>query len=320
MAKSEEENQEGEERSDSPGDRGATGLGALLQEVREKKGLSLEDMETKTRLRPHVLAALEAENWEALPEPVFVRGFIRSYAKALGMERAKVAELCNRVFPKDEGPPKHLVSNRTNRTRTFLYLILALIVVGGLAYLLQSGLFSEKGAPIGVSEEQTVPESQEASPAVNEERVTASPSEEERKETSQEPAPVTTTESGRAVGSQIPVEAGEEGDQKETTNEVERKAAGLPESVPPPLLELKGVVHERTWIKICIDDEQAKEYIFQRGSHPQWQGRKGFRVVIGNAAGISFEFNGKKIRNLGKVGQVVKLAFPEDFVSQHCED
>lgn len=320
MVKKEEENQEGEGRSDSPGDPGVTGLGALLLEEREKKGLSLEDMEKKTRLRPHVLAAIEAEDWDKLPQPVFVRGFIRSYAVALGLEKAKVAELCNRVFPKEEGPPKQLVSSRTQRKRTFLYLILAFIVVGGLAYLLQGGQSSEKVTQFNVPEEQPLTEKKGTSPEVNGKKVASIPEEEKGKEIFQGTDPVSTPESSPTVGPEDPVEAGESGNLRETTVEKEKTAAVDAESVPPPILELKGEVYERTWIKICIDDGESKEYIFQRGSQPQWQGKKGFRVIIGNAAGMSFEFNGIEHADLGQVGQVVKLAFPEDFVSRYCED
>ena len=320
MVMKEDENQEGEGRSDSPGDQGVTGLGALLQEEREKKGLSLEDMEKKTRLRPHVLAAIEAEKWEKLPQPVFVRGFIRSYAEALGIGRVRIAELCNKAFPKEEAPPKELDFSRTHRKRTFLYLILAIIVVGGLAYLLQGGQSPEKGPQLGVPEEPLVAESESISPDLNTKPGTSKAKEEKEKDLAQGSGSTTTAEADSTIGPMIPVEAEDSGDEKAGITQKEKKAAVVSESAPPALLELKGVVYERTWIKICIDDEEAEEYIFQRGSQPQWRGKKGFRVIIGNAAGISFEFNGQEHKNLGQIGQVVKLAFPEDFVSRYCED
>lgn len=319
MVKLEGENQESEERSESPGEQGVTGLGAFLQEEREKKGLSLEDMEAKTRLRPHVLAAIEAEKWDTLPQPVFVRGFIRSYGKALGLDKAKVGELCNLAFPKKEDPPSQLDIGRTHRKRTFLYLILGLIVVGGLAYLLQNGQSSEKGTPLSLSEEQPMAVSEYKSPEANREEVGSTTKGEKRNESSQESALVSTTEDD-TVGPVNPVEVEGRDDEKETTIQGENNFPQESESGPPSLFELKGLVSERTWIKICIDDEVAEEYIFQPGSQPSWQGKKGFRVVIGNAAGISFEFNGIEHKNLGKVGQVVKLAFPENFVSLYCED
>ena len=76
----------------------------------------------------------------------------------------------------------------------------------------------------------------------------------------------------------------------------------------------------RTWIKICVDDQGPKEYIFQPGSRPQWKAKEGFYVIIGNAAGIEFDFNGKILEDIGNLGQVVKLRLPEDFKAAGCEN
>ena len=78
-------------------------------------------------------------------------------------------------------------------------------------------------------------------------------------------------------------------------------------------LVLTGIVHLRTWIRIYIDDEAPKEYILQPGSRPQWKAEKGFYVLLGNAAGMDFEFDGKDIKELGELGQVVSLRLPEGF-------
>jgi cytoskeletal protein RodZ len=87
------------------------------------------------------------------------------------------------------------------------------------------------------------------------------------------------------------------------------------ESTTEPLAEdewlvLDGIVNARTWVKIYVDDEEPKEFIFQTGSRPQWKARKGFYVLVGNAGGIEFDFNGKKIENLGRLGEVVQLRLP----------
>jgi hypothetical protein len=76
---------------------------------------------------------------------------------------------------------------------------------------------------------------------------------------------------------------------------------------------LTGIVHLRTWIRIYIDDEAPKEYILQPGSRPQWKAKRGFYVLLGNAAGMDFEFDGKDIKDIGELGQVVSLRLPESF-------
>jgi len=83
---------------------------------------------------------------------------------------------------------------------------------------------------------------------------------------------------------------------------------------------LTGHVEDRTWIRICVDDQEPKEYIFQPGSRPQWKGVEGFNILVGNAAGVWFEFNGERYENLGELGKVVRLKLPPDFKGSKCED
>ena len=61
-------------------------LGDLLRAARETKGLSLEQVEQKTRIRVKLLQALEQEAFDELPAPVFVKGFLRNYALLLGVD------------------------------------------------------------------------------------------------------------------------------------------------------------------------------------------------------------------------------------------
>ncbi|MDH2918004.1 MAG: DUF4115 domain-containing protein [Sideroxydans sp.] len=60
--------------------------GAQLRAMRELKGLSVTDVAAQIRLAPRQIEALEADDMASLPELTFVRGFVRSYAKLLGMD------------------------------------------------------------------------------------------------------------------------------------------------------------------------------------------------------------------------------------------
>jgi cytoskeleton protein RodZ len=71
----------------------------------------------------------------------------------------------------------------------------------------------------------------------------------------------------------------------------------------------------RTYIRIYVDDNPPKEYIFQPGSRPQWIAEKGFDILVGNAGGIEFDFNGERITDLGEIGKVIRISFPEGFES-----
>ena len=62
------------------------GFGAMLREARESLGISIGDVSSRTRLSVDQIRAIEEENLERLPEPVYVRAFLRAYAKAIDID------------------------------------------------------------------------------------------------------------------------------------------------------------------------------------------------------------------------------------------
>lgn len=122
------------------------GFGAVLRAAREAEGISVGDMAVQCRLAVTQIRALEEERLENLPEPVYVRAFIRGYAHALKIDPAplvddymmrcgrrgaavEVGQLPNRS-PSTEAvfhePPK----NRT--LKAVLFVVLAALVGGGI--------------------------------------------------------------------------------------------------------------------------------------------------------------------------------------------
>ena len=71
-----------EEHESSPG----AGLGGRLVAAREARGLTLAVVANRLRLSAATLQALESSRFEDLPEPIFVRGYLRAYARLLGMD------------------------------------------------------------------------------------------------------------------------------------------------------------------------------------------------------------------------------------------
>lgn len=61
-------------------------FGDKFRKAREKKELSLDDVSNVTKIGARMLQAIEEENFEQLPGGVFNRGFIRAYAKHLGLD------------------------------------------------------------------------------------------------------------------------------------------------------------------------------------------------------------------------------------------
>ena len=61
-------------------------IGDFFKQVRETKGLTVEEVASKTRIRTDFVKALEEGNFAKLPDQVFARGFVRSYARSLGLD------------------------------------------------------------------------------------------------------------------------------------------------------------------------------------------------------------------------------------------
>lgn len=68
----------------------------MLRAAREQQGLSLEDVAARTRVRPAFLQALEEGRYDKLPGPVYTRGFLKLYARAVGLDPATVVEAWER--------------------------------------------------------------------------------------------------------------------------------------------------------------------------------------------------------------------------------
>ncbi|MGF1570544.1 MAG: helix-turn-helix domain-containing protein [Nodosilinea sp.] len=66
-------------------------LGTLLQSARKQQGQTLEVMADKTLIRPSLLTAMEQGDLGSLPEPVYIRGLIRRYGDALGLDGETLA-------------------------------------------------------------------------------------------------------------------------------------------------------------------------------------------------------------------------------------
>ncbi len=84
-------------------------LGSLLTRSREARGLTLEDAERDTRISRRYLQALEAEQFEVIPAPVYARGFLRSYSQYLGLDPAEALAL----FPREEDPEYQRAADAT---------------------------------------------------------------------------------------------------------------------------------------------------------------------------------------------------------------
>ena len=74
-------------------------LGDLLRERREARGFSLQSVASSTKIREHILVALESGTYDCLPAPVFVRGFLRTLARHLGLDADELLALYVAAVP-----------------------------------------------------------------------------------------------------------------------------------------------------------------------------------------------------------------------------
>lgn len=129
-------------------------LGNNLREARQRRRIDLVAAEQDTKIRSKYLAALESEDFDVLPGPVFVRGFLRTYSRYLGLDPQMYVDEYNARFGRfeeidDDGPalgrPGLAQQHDRRGRRTMRVLVVATIIaIAGLAWL---GLRSEQDPP-----------------------------------------------------------------------------------------------------------------------------------------------------------------------------
>ena len=109
-------------------------LGALLTRAREKLSLSQKDIASRLNLREEIIAALDNNDFDKLPAPTYVRGYIRSYARAINLNADSLINLYEGVA---EAPPEILpdvkpvvqASSRDKPVKAMTYLVTLTLVI-----------------------------------------------------------------------------------------------------------------------------------------------------------------------------------------------
>lgn len=89
--------------------------GAQLALVRAQKGYSLEYVAGKLHLRVRVIELLEQDDYQKMPEPVFVKGYLRAYAKLLDVPYQPLLENFNRLYTPVKKSEKALLWQQSKR-------------------------------------------------------------------------------------------------------------------------------------------------------------------------------------------------------------
>ena len=71
-------------------------IGQLLRETREKKGLTFDEVSNTLFIRKQAIGAIEAGDWDHLPHPVYVKGYVTQYATFLNILDLLKSEVASR--------------------------------------------------------------------------------------------------------------------------------------------------------------------------------------------------------------------------------
>ncbi|MCL1089797.1 DUF4115 domain-containing protein [Shewanella profunda] len=89
-------------------------LGKILKNAREEKGLSIADTAVKLHLRPGIVEDLEADNFTNIASPTYVRGYVKNYARMVGVDYALIQACLAKQVPLVTSPAMQSFSRKTS--------------------------------------------------------------------------------------------------------------------------------------------------------------------------------------------------------------
>lgn len=260
-------------------------IGEILRQARETQGLSLEQVASLTKIQEPYIKALEEEDFEALPEQIFTKGFVRTYSRSLGIDEddalrqfsgSSGSYYSNKEKEKQQTQKQVEEDRKDKKNRNVV-----IAIIGTLLITLIFILPAEQQPP------STLP------PQGNESRDfdTQNPQAIIEKEGAESASPPDSIPSVRPVPlSQVP-----SSNPTSETSGVDQKEL---------VLELEAI--ETTWIVVQPDAESRYEALLQPGQIARWKANKRFLLTLGNAGGVEISLNGKPLGPLGEPGSVVR--------------
>lgn len=255
-------------------------LGEYLKNIRKSINASLETVAAKTKININYLNAIEEGRFNDLPGEVFIKGFLRSYAKFLGIDEADVINRYNqlRKETKETVPLEAKIEEAVQRKETVnlgskkITPIIGSAVVVFLIIL--AILFLRTEEPVKKAERR----------------------EDKKIKIEKTEKPV---EKPKDV-----IEAPVQALNKKETEPVPQPKAEQIKKVKNSLTLVINAA-EQSWLMITIDEKEKKDILLQPGEKINLKAEKNFLITLGNAGGVDIEFNGKKLEPFGPKGRVV---------------
>lgn len=253
--------------------------------IRENRGVSLEDLFQKTRVRVVYLQAIENKEFDLLPVPVYARNFIKIYAKALGIDSEPLIKeyedyLNLRSDSKEptedvrEEPPVP-VKFPTKKNILAIAFILTIVVGASLIFLKQCDIFSASVKPVATTEE------------------------------------FSGNDGGKILEGRVLSDRFWERDSGVPLTEtiILTPGGNEPYSSEPDTDLMVITATDETWLRVKADDSPPLEILLKAGEKFE-QRAKNISLDIGNAGGIKVKFKDKETVNLGESGEVIHLRLP----------
>jgi len=304
-------------------------FGRYLRTHRRSKGISIEEVSQRTKINVAMLRHLENDNFEALPAPAFVKGFIRAYGQVVGVD---VQEAIKRYEDMLAMQSKHseveIVPPATAAYpwRRFVFLGLGLVLLLGAIFYLTAYFNRTASTPPRVGEAPTQngatagpADAPKSDPSIE------APSEEPPQQgAAPGPAPGESTQDEAVQKETVPLDLKDEVKEmsstpqpspESTVNAVAPEAASsqAPEaevSDAAEALVLEVEASELTWFKVQIDKDEVREVTIEPNDRVVFTAREQFDLIIGNAGGVDLQLNGRPVPVPGKSGQVVTMRLP----------
>ena len=253
----------------------AEDFGSYLKSERELRGVTLDELHSKTMIPVRFLQALENNQFDELPGQVFIRGYIRSIAKVIGAQEDEVLSTymdINNTAPSiDTNNPSTLNQKHSTLDPKFIF-VLSLIVLflSGVAW------------GINILIHKFNKDSTESIPTLSKQK---------QNKTKEEPvnnlsATVNNEDPEEKLNQSVLVDiAG-----KENTDEA---SASSTESNMPLKLTIR--VKDDVWLNIMVDDSPVESFVLTKGSEKIFYGKKQYLINAGNKNLIDLTLNGTAI-------------------------
>ena len=267
-------------------------LGARLKAAREARGMTPRDVAQQLRLDVHVIEALEADDPERLPARTFVRGYLRNYARLVGLDEALVGEAMQEAEPTPADALKRRPGYRgpagpaLGRWLGYLFLIAVLAALVLFAYPALNRLWDGWQQPATDDAANLRLPAQPLDRGVGDDLEPIWPlpgSAAQEDETAVAPT------GPDAMVDEVPAPDTPVRDAEPVSEPAPEPAA----TTPAPRLVLH--FREESWVEIHDRDGRLLYGLMTPGRREQLSGSPPFRLVLGNAAGVELEYDGKRI-------------------------